>query len=219
MDADWSVELAADDPVIVVPWASDDGKCQFVYLGRRPQGVPANQRVDEVLTPDQMLDKIEEATSEPALRSALLALNGDLSPLWTAKCDLWLTDSRLSEDGPVDLLEMDCEPQSSLLGSSLGDGNFVAGCYIDILPRDAKAGASFEVQERRIRALSRRLRGGLARCARTDFVLRRAETWGLSGYGVTWFVEACASTSELAQQRREEALTRALPIVIEECRL
>ncbi len=62
MEADWSVALAADDPVITVPWASsaaDSCKCQFVDL-----------RLG-----DYLIDEIEEARARPALRSALLVLN------------------------------------------------------------------------------------------------------------------------------------------------
>ncbi len=60
MEADWSVALAADDPVITVPWATssdDPRKCRFVDL--RLGG--------------HLIDEIEEARSRPALRSALLA--------------------------------------------------------------------------------------------------------------------------------------------------
>src|SRR5580704_6933482 len=76
MEADWSVALAADDPVIAVPWASSAGdtrKCHFVDL-----------RLGE-----HLIDEIEEARSRPALRSALLLLNSGESQLWTAKCDAW----------------------------------------------------------------------------------------------------------------------------------
>jgi hypothetical protein len=220
MEADWSVELAADDPVIVVPWAAKDGSCEFVHLrprlqaeaeeALRPrlQGADQNHNGDQA--PDEILNHIEEARREPALRSALLALNSGLSPLWTVKCDAWLTDSTSSEDAPIDLLEMDCG------SSSLDEGKFVAGLYIDILPQDAKAGTSFEIQERWIRALVRRLRSEPMHCARTDLVLRRAETWGLAGFGMTWFVQGCGATAERAEQRRAEALRRSLPLVIAE---
>ena len=41
MEADWAVALAADDPVITVPWATSEddlGKCRFIdlRLGRAP---------------------------------------------------------------------------------------------------------------------------------------------------------------------------------------
>lgn len=221
MEADWSVELAADDPAIVVPWSAEDGSCKFTDLRRRPQGEAeealrrrpegADKSQNPDPPPDEMLDEIEEARREPALRSALLALNSALSPLWTAKCDAWLTDSTLGEDAPIDLLEMDCWSESSL-----EEGKFVAGFYIDILPRDRKTGMRFEIQERWIRALVRRFRTNPMRCARTDLVLRRAETWGMAGFGITWFVQGCGATAERAEQRRAEALERTLPLLIAE---
>ena len=75
MEADWTVALAADDPVITVPWAAPEGVrgCKFVDL--RLGG--------------HLIEEIEEARARPALRSALLLLNGAESPLWTAKCDAW----------------------------------------------------------------------------------------------------------------------------------
>ena len=57
MEADWSVALAAGDPVITVPWAasSDDVKqCRFVDLRRSLRWI----------------DEIEEARAKPRLRSA-----------------------------------------------------------------------------------------------------------------------------------------------------
>jgi hypothetical protein len=227
MEADWSVELAAEDPVIVVPWAADDGSCKFVDLRRRlepPAGKDASRNLQaegENQAPYQVPDEISgeifagvaEATHEPALGSALLELNGARSPLWTAKCDAWLTDSTESGDQAADLLEMDCAP-----GSSPAEGRFLAGFYIDILLRDGKANESFAVQERWVRAVVRRLKNEGPPCARTEFVLRHAETWGVPGFGVTWFVEACGPTRGQAEQRRAEALQAALPLVIAEHR-
>jgi hypothetical protein len=76
MEADWSVALAADDPVITVPWTASEGhdrKCRFVDLRRG----------------GHLIEEIEEVQARPALRSALLLLNDSASPLWTAKCDAW----------------------------------------------------------------------------------------------------------------------------------
>ena len=71
MEADWTVALAAGDPVITVPWAAsgdDIRECRFVDL-----------RVDA-----HLIDEIEEARAKPPLRSALLVLNAATSPLWSA---------------------------------------------------------------------------------------------------------------------------------------
>jgi hypothetical protein len=226
MEADWSVELAAEDPVIVVPWTAD-GSCKFVDLRRRLEataGKDASRDLQEegehrasYQVPDEIsgdiFAEVAEAMHEPALRSALLELNSARSPLWTAKCDAWLTDSTESGGQAADLLEMDCAP-----GSSPEEGRFLAGFYIDILLRDGRANASFSMQERWLRAIVRRLKDEGPQCARTEFVLRHAETWGVPGFGVTWFVEACGPTRGQAEQRRAEALQAALPLVIAEHR-
>jgi hypothetical protein len=90
MEADWSVALAADDPVIAVPWAA------FVDL-----------RLNQ-----DFIDEIAEAKLNPPLRSALLALNSIGSPLWTAKCDVWTTC-----DEPYDPYEMEAEPGETAFGA------------------------------------------------------------------------------------------------------
>ena len=189
MEADWSVELAAGDPVVVVPWNALDESFRFVDLRENIHAI----------------DEIEEAQQEPALHSALLVLNGAGSQLWTAKCDTWTSGSH-DEHGeldPIDPWEMDAAPE---------DAVFTAGCYIDVLLRD---GASFAVQERWIRALTERLRGVELRCARIELVLRRAEVRGRSGFAVTCFFQGCGATSELAAFRWAEALAHALPALLQ----
>ena len=101
------------DPVITVPWAASATtirKCRFVDLRLGAH----------------LIDEIEEARAKPALRSALLLLNGAASPLWTAKCDAW-TSSVDEGAEPFDPYEMDAEP---------GETAFGAGSYIDLLARD-----------------------------------------------------------------------------------
>jgi hypothetical protein len=190
MEADWTVALAAGDPVITVPWATsgdDMRKCRFVDLRL------GSERIDE----------IEEAGSKPALRSALLLLNAATSPLWTAKCDAW--NSSVDEGAePFDPYEMAAES---------GDTAFGAGSYVDLLARDASFLASFERQERWIRAVTEVLRSTPASAARVELVLRRAEVEGASGFAVTWFVEGCGSNAQSAGQRWAGALDLALAVV------
>jgi hypothetical protein len=192
MEADWTVALAPGDPVITVPWAApadDIHSCRFVDLRL---GAP-------------LVDEIEEARSRPALRSALLLLNAATSPLWTAKCDAW-TSSVDEGAEPFDAYEMDAEA---------GEIAFGAGSYIDLLPRDVSFLTNFELQERWIRAITQALRSTPARAARVEFVLRRAEVEGTSGFAVTWFVEGCGSTAERAGRRWAEALDLSLAVVMD----
>ena len=80
MDADWSVELGADDEALEFPWASPDGSQRFVDLSEHLE----------------RLNEIPEAARYPKLFSFLLALNGRFSPWLTAKCDVWI-DYELGE--------------------------------------------------------------------------------------------------------------------------
>jgi hypothetical protein len=190
MEADWTVALAAGDPVITVPWAAsgdDIRECRFVDL-----------RVDA-----HLIDEIEEARAKPPLRSALLVLNAATSPLWTAKCDAW-TSSVDEGAEHFDPYEMAAESDDIAFGT---------GSYVDLLARDVSFLASFERQERWIRAVTEVLRSTPASAARVELVLRRAEVEGTSGFAVTWFVEGCGSTAQGAGQRWARALDLALAVV------
>jgi hypothetical protein len=195
MEADWTVALAAGDPVITVPWAAsgdDIRKCRFVDLR---QGA-------------HLVDEIEEARSKPPLRSALLLLNAAASPLWTAKCDAWTSsvDEGVEPFEPFDPYEM---------AADAGDTAFGAGSYIDLLARDVSFLSGFEGQEQWIRAVTQVLRSTPASAARAELVLRRAEVEGASGFAVTWFVEGCGSTAQRAGQRWAQALDIALAVVMD----
>lgn len=89
MEADWSVEVGNNLPVIVVPW---DG---FVDL---------RLNLDAV-------DKVVEVANNRALAEALIELNATDSPVFTSKCDLWL----LSE-GEIDAFEFDASREEARQG-------------------------------------------------------------------------------------------------------
>jgi hypothetical protein len=190
MEADWTVALAPGDPVITVPWVAPGGD---------------SRKFVDLRLGAHLVNEIEEARSQPALRSALLLLNAATSPLWTAKCDAW-TSSVDEGAEPFDAYEMDAEA---------GEIAFGAGSYIDLLPRDVSFLAGFELQERWIRAITEALRSTPAGAARVELVLRRAEVEGTSGFAVTWFVEGCGSTAQRAGQRWAEALGLALAVVMD----
>jgi hypothetical protein len=192
MEADWSVELAAPDPVISVPWAAcgDAGsRCRFVDLRLGTH----------------LIDEIEEAQGRPALRSALLLLNGVGSQLWTAKCDAWSSSPEHGDD-PFDPYEMDAEP---------GETDFGAGSYIDLLARDFETRGCFKAQERWLRAVAERLRAIPARAARVQLVVRRAQVDAVPGYGVTWYVEGCGPSAQRADQGWGQALDAALVAIMD----
>jgi hypothetical protein len=69
VEADWSVAAGDADPVLVVPWRDEAGGLVFIDLRDDPA----------------LVDRIPEARDWPEMRSALLRLNGNDSPVWTAK--------------------------------------------------------------------------------------------------------------------------------------
>jgi hypothetical protein len=75
MQADFSVELERDDPVLEVPWSSDD---------------PSVRYYDLKVAPEQ-LAQLPEAIAHPPLRAFLARINAPGFPLATVKCDAWLS--------------------------------------------------------------------------------------------------------------------------------
>ena len=82
MEADFAVELGADDEVLDLPWASADPAVRYYDLKRQPD----------------LLLYVEEAQRVPALGEFLAAINSRASILETAKCDAWPTTEMNPED-------------------------------------------------------------------------------------------------------------------------
>ena len=73
MEADFAVELGADDETLELPWASGQGGERYYDLKERPE----------------LLLEIEEARRVPELGEFLSAMNMPGGILETAKCDAW----------------------------------------------------------------------------------------------------------------------------------
>jgi len=82
MDADFSIELGHEDPVLDFPWKDPSGKLVYVDLKRHPE----------------LMSQIEEAERFPELKEFLRALNSAHSMVETAKCDTWLTEELNAEE-------------------------------------------------------------------------------------------------------------------------
>jgi hypothetical protein len=80
MDADYSVELGADDPVLELPWSDPDGQFHYYDLRRQPEA----------------LLLVDEAAQYRELGEFLTAVNSPASILQSAKCDVW-PDAELGE--------------------------------------------------------------------------------------------------------------------------
>ena len=73
MQADFAVELGAEDETLDFPWTAAEGGLRHYDLKRQPE----------------LLLEIEEARRIPELGEFLAALNSASCILETAKCDLW----------------------------------------------------------------------------------------------------------------------------------
>ena len=108
MQAEWSIECGAGDPVLVVPWAADDATVKYIDLRTDPDAI----------------EEISEADNHPALLHALRAINAQRSPVFTAKCDAW----------PLDATELAALLFD--LGDSVHDPVAGYAGYIDLVWRD-----------------------------------------------------------------------------------
>jgi len=75
VQADWAVELGADDETLEMPWATEGGGPRYYDLKRYPE----------------LLPNLEEAQRVQELGEFLSKANSPKSPLETAKCDAWLS--------------------------------------------------------------------------------------------------------------------------------
>ncbi|MGA9503660.1 MAG: hypothetical protein WBV31_04425, partial [Terriglobales bacterium] len=82
MDADFSIELGREDPVLDFPWKDPAGRLAYVDLERHPE----------------LMGQIAEAEKFPELGNFLRKLNSTRSIVETAKCDAWETAEINEED-------------------------------------------------------------------------------------------------------------------------
>jgi hypothetical protein len=82
MDADFSIELAADDPVLDFPWTDPSGQVAYYDLKRHPE----------------LIAKVDEAGKFPELAAFLRSVNSTRSTFESAKCDAWTTSELTAEE-------------------------------------------------------------------------------------------------------------------------
>jgi hypothetical protein len=84
VQADFSVELGADDPTLELPWASSDPAVQYYDLKSHPE----------------LLPQVVEAQENEALAEFLADINVPHCLVQTAKCDTWSSQQMDVEDEP-----------------------------------------------------------------------------------------------------------------------
>lgn len=162
MEVDWEVEVGGGAPVIDALWPG------FIDLRRSPE----------------RLAEIVEAAASPALSGLLRALNGPASPLWTAKCDLWLPENA---DLKIDQL-------AGLGTAAVRAEPLALACYVDILPCDGKVFSQWEQAEALCRSWIALLAAVSLPGAAAELIVRQALAGQAEGYGVTAYLSAKAES-------------------------
>jgi hypothetical protein len=182
--ASWAIALAADSPVLVVPWQDDAGHVTYVDLRRQPERVL----------------EIPEVHHQPALARALQQLNAADSPWATAKCDCW----RLDEED-LEAVAFDLE-----LARDARFGQAGIGSYIDVYSRDVRCFVSLAQHRELLLRLTRtamRPAGHTGHpVALLEFTLRRCIAEGEDGYAITVFLYAIGQDRVDAQANWDAAL-------------
>ncbi len=138
MDADFSIELGHDDPVLDFPWTDPAGKLAYLDLKRHPE----------------LIAKIEEAQRFPELGEFLCVVNSPRTAIETAKCDTWATTDLSVEE---EIYESSCKFASYVdvvfCGAarrlSLGAHEDFAGKLVKLLTRAPEVSATLEACIRR----------------------------------------------------------------------
>lgn len=101
VEADFSVELGADDETLEMPWSGGADSPKYFDLKHHPE----------------LLPKIEEAVKFPEMAEFLLVMNSPSSFLETAKCDLWSST--------------DINPEEEIFGGTHKSGSYVDVLFCD----------------------------------------------------------------------------------------
>jgi hypothetical protein len=143
MDADFSIELAREDPVLDFPWTDPAGKFFYVDLKRRPE----------------LVALIAEAKQFPELEEFLRLVNSPPSIVETAKCDAWATAEQSAEEevyeashkfaSYVDVVFSDLEARRPPLDQSLAIHEHFARKLTEWLRRAPETSSAAEVCVRR----------------------------------------------------------------------
>jgi hypothetical protein len=191
MDAEWSAECGVDDPVLVVPWASeeaDEVQLHFVDLRENPYD----------------LDQIEEAERHPPLLQALRALNAGRSPVFTAKCDAWTMSAE------------ELEHLSLSLGIDAAEAHEGFVSYIDLIWRERSFFVSRHRHEQLLDGLVRGAEPLDLTHAAIECVVRPAlvDLAGpQEGFAVTLYVKALGMDVATAYANWSEALDAAVALI------
>jgi hypothetical protein len=180
--SEWNAECGSDDPVLVVPWSSPDGALHWVDLRDDPDA----------------LDHVTEADDYPALLAALRTMNGNRSPVFTAKCDVW----------PMDAEEVEATRYELMLDEDVATAGIAS--YIDALWRERSIFTSRHRMEQMLYRLDRLAAELPHSLALLECTLRPAvadlDGSVAEGFAITLYVKAVGVDQPEAEQRWDAAL-------------
>lgn len=143
MDADFSIELGREDPVLDFPWKDPAGELAYVDVKRRPE----------------LMARIEEADKFPDLGEFLRTVNSTRSMVETAKCDAWATTELSAEEevydashkfaSYVDVVLSNIDVRLCALRQSLSAHEQFATKLVELLRRAPETPSAAEVCVRR----------------------------------------------------------------------
>lgn len=190
MQADFSVELGAEDECLELSWSAEDGDLRYYDLKRQPE----------------LLLNIREAFDNRELGEFLAATNSSGSILETSKCDTW-TSEELSEE-------------ELIYGARCKYASYVDLIFSDAnkkdAPPDRKSG--FERYEELARSVCALLKRAPEISAAAEFVIRRCD-YGKStpatgnperenedeqrssGFGITFYLSGYGDDQAEARKR------------------
>jgi hypothetical protein len=138
VQADFAVELGADDETLEIPWAAGTGGPCYYDLKRHPE----------------LLVNLEEAVRVPELGEFLSKVNSPLSPLETAKSDVWSST--------------EINPEEEVF-----EATHKFGSYVDLLFSDEPKRFSFAEHEHLAKQLTKLLQRAPEMPAAAEFLIRR----------------------------------------------
>jgi len=173
MDADFSIELGADDPVLDFPWADPSGLVVYYDLKRHPE----------------LIANVDEARKFPELAPFLRSVNSTRSAFESAKCDAWATTELTAEEDIFDAADRDAARKFS--------------SYVDLVCSNSEKRRSFDFHEAFARKLTDLLRRAPEMPAAAEICVRRcflAETQPvLEAFYFTIYVNGYGADEAAAQ--------------------
>jgi hypothetical protein len=186
MEADWEFEIAPQANPAADPAANPAADLAAPIIDA------AWPRFIDLRAHPRRIAEISEAASFPALARALVQLNSPASPVWTAKCDVWIP-------GAFDPDELDAPPSQS---------SHALACYIDLLPSSAHQWPSPALVEAFCRSLCDLLRAIPLRNCRADLIVRRAIVApSENALAITAYLTACGPSARSAKANLSRALS------------